>query len=54
MALINLRKKFDMSARKFYYLSVIYNTLMSGKLIWKPQLRGIKWKSVFLKSKQNP
>ena len=30
-----------MSARGFYYLSVIYNTLMSGKLFWKLPLRGL-------------
>ena len=41
MVLTNLRKKFDMSARRFYYLSVIYNTFMSGKLFWKRPLRGL-------------
>ena len=41
MALTNLRKKFDMSARRFYYLSVIHNTFMSGKLFWKRPLRGL-------------
>ena len=35
------KEKVDISARRFYYLSVIYNTLVSGKLFWKSPLRGL-------------